>query len=433
MTTPATPTPESPPASEPSTADGPGRLDVAAIRRDFPVLDQRQDGHRLVFLDSAASSQHPRQVLDAMTSFYETSYANVHRGVYQLAERATAAYEGARGKVARFIGAPSANEVVFTKNATEAINLVAGSWGRANLKAGDAVVLTLMEHHANIVPWQMLAAQIGFEIRWVPLTDEGHLDLSDLDRLLDGAKLFAFTAMSNVLGTLNPVARLTAAAHEKGALALVDACQWVPHLPTDVVAMGADFVAFSAHKMLGPSGIGVLWARSELLEAMPPFLGGGGMILNVTTEGFTPDVPPARFEAGTPPIAEAVGLAAAIDYLSGLGMDAVHRHEVELTGYALRTLKAEVGDALTIYGPSEPSERGGVLSIALEGVHAHDISQVLDTQAVCIRPGHHCAKPLMRVLGAPATARASIYVYNDTDDIDALAAALVAARDFFKL
>ncbi len=419
-----TTTPPSPPLAT---------LDVAAIRRDFPVLSQRQDGHRLVFLDSAASSQHPRQVLDAMTSFYETSYANVHRGVYQLAERATAAYEGARGKVARFIGAPSADEVVFTKNATEAINLVAGSWGRANLGPGDAVVLTLMEHHANIVPWQMLAAQVGFEIRWVPLTDDGQLDLTDLDRLLDGAKLFAFTAMSNVLGTLNPVARLTAAAHEKGALALVDACQWVPHLPTDVVAMGADFVAFSAHKMLGPSGIGVLWARAELLEAMPPFLGGGGMILNVTTEGFTPDAPPARFEAGTPPIAEAVGLAAAIDYLTGLGMDAVHRHEVELTGYALRTLKAEVGDALTIYGPSEPSERGGVLSIALEGVHAHDISQVLDTQAVCIRPGHHCAKPLMRVLGAPATARASIYVYNDTDDIDALAAALVAARDFFKL
>ncbi len=419
-----TTTPPSPPLAT---------LDVAAIRRDFPVLSQRQDGHRLVFLDSAASSQHPRQVLDAMTSFYETSYANVHRGVYQLAERATAAYEGARGKVARFIGAPSSNEVVFTKNATEAINLVAGSWGRANLGPGDAVVLTLMEHHANIVPWQMLAAQLGFEIRWVPLTDDGHLDLTDLDRLLDGAKLFAFTAMSNVLGTLNPVARLTAAAHEKGALALVDACQWVPHLPTDVVAMGADFVAFSAHKMLGPSGIGVLWARAELLEAMPPFLGGGGMILNVTTEGFVADAPPGRFEAGTPPIAEAVGLAAAVDYLTGLGMDAVHRHEVELTGYALRTLRAEVGDALTIYGPSEPSERGGVLSIALEGVHAHDISQVLDTQAVCIRPGHHCAKPLMRVLGAPATARASIYVYNDTDDIDALAAALVAARDFFKL
>ncbi len=416
----------------PPTLDPP-TLDVATIRKDFPILEQRQDGRRLVFLDSAASSQHPRQVLDAMTGFYETSYANVHRGVYQLAERATQAYEGARAKVASFIGAGSANEVVFTKNATEAINLVAGSWGRANLKPGDAVVLTIMEHHANIVPWQMLAAQLGFEIRWIPITDDGHLDLSSLDRLLDGAKLVAFTALSNVLGTLNPVARLTAAAKERGALSLVDACQWVPHLPTDVAAMGADFAAFSAHKMLGPSGIGVLWARPELLEAMPPFLGGGGMILNVTTEGFVPDVAPGKFEAGTPPIAEAVGLGAAIDYLTGLGMESVHRHEVELTAYALRTLRAEVGDELIVYGPSEPSERGGVLSLALDGVHAHDISQVLDTQAVCIRPGHHCAKPLMRVLGAPATARASVYIYNDTDDIDALAAALVTARDFFRI
>jgi cysteine desulfurase / selenocysteine lyase len=421
--------PTAPPVAG-STA-GSGRLDVAAIRKDFPILDQRQGNRRLVFLDSAASSQHPRQVLEAMTAFYETSYANVHRGVYQLAERATQAYEGARTKVARFIGASSAAEVVFTKNATEAINLVAGSWGRANLGPGDAVVLTLMEHHANIVPWQILNSQLGFEIRWVPLTEDGQLDVSQLDRLLDGAKLFSFTAMSNVLGTLTPVGELTAAAHAHGALALVDACQSVPHMPTDVLAMGADFVTFSAHKMLGPSGIGVLWARSELLEAMPPFLGGGGMILNVTTEGFIPDVPPGRFEAGTPPIAEAVGLAAAIDYLEALGMDAVHRHEVELTAYALRTLRAEVGEALTIYGPSEPSQRGGVLSLALDGVHAHDVSQVLDSQAVCIRPGHHCAKPLMRLLGAPATARASVYVYNDVDDIDALAAALVAARDFF--
>jgi cysteine desulfurase/selenocysteine lyase len=408
-------------------------LDVATIRKDFPVLEQRQDGRRLVFLDSAASSQHPRPVLDAMTTFYETSYANVHRGVYQLAERATQAYEGARAKVAAFIGAGSPAEVVFTKNATEAVNLVAGSWGRANLGPGDAVVLTLMEHHANIVPWQMLAAQVGFEIRWIPITADGRLDLADLDRQLDGAKLLAFTAMSNVLGTLNPVARLAAAARDHGALSLVDACQWVPHLPTDVAAMDADFMVFSGHKMLGPSGIGVLWGRPELLEAMPPFLGGGGMILNVTTEGFVPDAAPARFEAGTPPIAEAVGLAAAIDYLNALGMEAVHRHEVELTAYALRRLRAEVGEDLTIHGPSEPSARGGVLSLALEGVHAHDVSQVLDTQAVCIRPGHHCAKPLMRVLGAPATARASVYVYNDTDDIDALAAALVTARDFFKL
>lgn len=411
----------------------PPSLDVARIRKDFPILEQSQNGQRLVFLDSAASSQHPRQVLEAMDHLYETSYANVHRGVYQLAERATAAYEGARRRVARFIGAPRAEEVVFTKNATESINLVAGSWGRQNLGPGDAVVLTMMEHHANIVPWQMLAAERGFEIRWIPLTSDGQLDLGDLDRLLDGAKLLAFTAMSNVLGTITPVAELTRAAHDKGALALVDACQWVPHLPTDVAAMGADFVAFSGHKMLAPSGIGVLWGRHELLESMPPFLGGGGMILNVTTEGFIPDAPPARFEAGTPPIAEAVGLAAAIDYLDTLGMDAVRAHEVELTAYALRALTAEVGDSLTIHGPAEPAARGGVLSLALEGVHAHDVSQVLDEHAVCIRPGHHCAKPLMRLLGTPATARASLYVYNDTDDIDALAQALVSARDFFAL
>ena len=321
--------------------------------------------------------------------------------------------------------------MVFTKNATESLNLVSGSWGRANLGPGDAVVLTMMEHHANIVPWQMLAAEKGFEIRWVPVTDDGLLDTSDLDRLLDGAKVFAFTAMSNVLGTINAVADLTAAARANGAISVVDACQWVPHLPTDVSAMGADFVAFSGHKMLGPTGIGVLWGRAELLEAMPPFLGGGGMILNVTTEGFMPDGIPARFEAGTPPIAEAVGLGAAVDYLSALGMEAVRRHEVELTAYALRTLRAEVGEDLQIHGPAEPAARGGVLSLALPDVHAHDISQVLDEHAVCIRPGHHCAKPLMKQLGAAATARASFYVYNDTDDVDALAAALKSARDFF--
>ncbi len=408
-------------------------LDVATIRKDFPILEQSQNGRRLVFLDSAASSQHPRQVLDAMNQLYETSYANVHRGVYQVAERATNAYEQARAKVASFIGATNEKEVVFTKNATEAINLVASSWGRQNLGSGDAVVLTMMEHHANIVPWQMLAQERGFEIRWIPVTDEGYLDLSELDRLLDGAKLLAFTAMSNVLGTINPVAELTAAAKAHGALSLVDACQWVPHLPTDVVDMGADFVAFSGHKMLGPSGIGVLWGAMEHLDAMPPFLGGGGMILNVTTEGFTPDAVPAKFEAGTPPIAEAVGLGAAIDYLENLGMEAVRRHEVELTSYALRTLTAEVGEALTIHGPSEPAARGGVLSLALEGVHAHDVSQVLDEHAVCIRPGHHCAKPLMRELGVPATARASFYVYNDIDDVDALANALNEAQAFFAL
>ena len=419
-------------AASTSPIRGSDRLDVARIRADFPILDQLQDGRRLVFLDSAASSQHPRQVLDAMDVLYRSSYANVHRGVYRLAEQATNAYEASRRRVAAFIGAQT-DEVVFTKNATEAINLVAGSWGRANLVEGDAVVLTLMEHHANIVPWQMLAAELGLEIRWIGLTPDGQLDLTDLDRLLDGAKLFAFTAMSNVLGTLNPVERLTAAGRAAGAVTVVDACQWVPHLPTDVVAMGADFVAFSGHKMLGPSGIGVLWGRAALLDAMPPFLGGGGMILNVTTDGFVPDAPPGRFEAGTPPIAEAVGLAAAVDYLEAIGMDAVRRHEVELTAYALRTLAETVGDDLTIHGPSEPAARGGVLSLLLDGVHAHDVSQVLDQHAVCIRPGHHCAKPLMTELGVAATARASFYVYNDTDDVDALAAALVEARDFFAI
>ncbi|MCP4225659.1 MAG: aminotransferase class V-fold PLP-dependent enzyme, partial [Actinomycetia bacterium] len=300
-------------------------LDVATIRKDFPILEQSQNGRRLVFLDSAASSQHPRQVLDAMNQLYETSYANVHRGVYQVAERATNAYEQARAKVASFIGATNENEVVFTKNATEAINLVANSWGRQNLGSGDAVVLTMMEHHANIVPWQMLAQERGFEIRWIPVTDEGYLDLSELDRLLDGAKLLAFTAMSNVLGTINPVAELTAAAKAHGALSLVDACQWVPHLPTDVVDMGADFVAFSGHKMLGPSGIGVLWGAMEHLDAMPPFLGGGGMILNVTTEGLTPAAAPAAVGAGPPPIAEAVGLGAGRPYLGERRTAAVRR------------------------------------------------------------------------------------------------------------
>jgi cysteine desulfurase/selenocysteine lyase len=408
-------------------------LDVAAIRKDFPVFDLEQNGKRLVFLDSAASSQRPRQVTDAMDELYAHSYANVHRGVYQLANRATDGFEAARQTVARFINAPSASEVIFTKNATEALNLVAGSWGRANLAAGDAVVVSYLEHHANIVPWQMLAAERDLEIRWIPVTDDGQLDLSTLDRLLDGAKVCAVTAMSNVTGALSDVARITAAARAAGAISVVDACQSVPHLPTDVQAMGADFVAFSGHKMLGPTGIGVLWGRAELLEAMPPFLGGGGMILNVTTEGFVPDAIPAKFEAGTPPIAEAVGLAAAINYLEQFGMEAIRRHEVELTAYALRKLTDDLGDSIRIHGPSEPAARGGVFSIELTDVHPHDISQILDEEAVCVRPGHHCAKPLMKQMGVPATARASLYLYNDTDDVDALSDALVKARDFFAL
>ncbi len=408
-------------------------FDVAKIRKDFPILDQTQAGRRLVFLDSAASSQRPQQVLDAMDNAYLTSYANVHRGVYQLAERATNLYEGARKRVAGFIGASSPDEVVFTKNATEALNLVVGSWGRANLKPGDAVVLSMLEHHANIVPWQMLAAERELEIRWIPVHDDGRLDLSELDRLLDGAKALSVTAMSNVTGTLTQLDQLVSAAHAAGAIVVVDACQSVPHMSTNVTAMGADFVVFSGHKMLGPTGIGVLWGRAEHLAAMPPFLGGGGMILNVTTEGFTPDVAPAKFEAGTPPIVEAIGLGAAIDYLESIGMDAIRQHEVELTAYALRKLTADLGSSIRIFGPAEPHERGGVLSIELENVHAHDVSQILDEHAVCIRPGHHCAKPLMRHFGVAATARASFYLYNDRDDVDALAESLVAARDFFAI
>lgn len=407
------------------------QIDGAAIAADFPILSQEVHGRRLVFLDSAASSQKPAPVLAAMDEYYETTHANVHRAAYHLAEAATNAMESARSRVAAFIGSTSASEIVFTKNATESLNLVARSWGESNLGPGDAVVLTQLEHHANIVPWQQLAASRGVELRWIPLTDDGHLDLTDLDRLLDGAKLLALSAMSNVVGTITPVRRLTDAAHAAGALACIDACQYVPHVPTDVTGLGADFLAFSGHKMLGPTGVGVLWARSELLEEMPPFLGGGGMILDVTLDGFTPAEVPHKFEAGTPPIAEIVGLGAAVDYLSELGMERVRAHEVELTAYALRTLTGRFGDDITIYGPGEAADRGGVMSFTFKGIHPHDLSQVLDQHAVCVRPGHHCAKPLMRVLGVGATARASWYVYNDETDIDALGDALEDAGRFF--
>ncbi len=321
----------------------PDPLDVAAVKKDFPLLDVEVHGKRIVYLDSAATSQKPEVVLDTLDRYYRTTNANVHRGVYAIAEEATNQMERARAKVARFIAAPSVREVVFTRNATEACNLVAYSWGRANLHEGDVVVLTQMEHHANIVPWQMLAAERGVELRWIPLTADGHLDLTDLGALLDGAKLLGVTAMSNVLGTINPVAELVAAAHAAGALVLVDACQHVPHLPTDVQAWDADFVAFSAHKMCGPTGVGILWAREALLDAMPPFLGGGEMIRDVRLDGFTTNDLPWKFEAGTPAIAEAIGFGTAIDYLEGLGMEAVRAHEIELTGYAMRTLHERFG------------------------------------------------------------------------------------------
>jgi cysteine desulfurase/selenocysteine lyase len=406
-------------------------LDVAALKKDFPILDREVHGGRLVYLDSANTSQKPRAVLEAIERYYEQSNANVHRGTYLIAEEATAALEGARAKVARFIGAPSTREVVFTKNATEALNLVAKAWGRDNLRAGDAVVLTELEHHANIVPWHQLAAEVGIELRWIPVGADGHLDLTDLDRLVDGARVVSFAAMSNVLGTMLPVERLVEAAHGAGALAVVDASQHVPHLPTDVAAWGADFVAFTGHKMLGPTGIGVLWGTEAVLDATPPFLTGGEMILNVTKEGFTANELPWKFEAGTPPIAEAVGLGAAVDYLTGLDMEAVREHEVSLTGYTLRTLQERFGDDLTVHGPSEPAERGGVLSFSYKDLHPHDLTQVFDQHGVCVRAGHHCAKVLMRQLGVAATARASLYVYNDEADVDALADAIADAAAFF--
>ncbi|HVW31639.1 MAG TPA: SufS family cysteine desulfurase [Acidimicrobiia bacterium] len=417
-----------------STVHAPGPL--ARLRTDFPILDRRVNGKRLVYLDSAATAQKPQAVLDALDGYYREHNANVHRGVYTLAEEATAAYEEARAKTARFINAPSPREVIFTRSTTEATNLVASAWGRSTLAAGDVVVLTHMEHHANVVPWHMLAAERGIELRWIPLTADGHLDLTDLPRLLDGARLLAVTAVSNVLGTINDLPPLVEAAHAAGALVLVDAAQAVPHLTIDVAALGADFVAFSGHKMLGPTGIGVLWARRELLEEMPPFLGGGEMISDVRLDGFTCAELPWKFEAGTPPIAEAVGLGAAIDYLNGVGMEAVRTHELSLARYAFAALGERFGDRFRVHGPADPHDRSGVLSFefttaAGDAVHPHDIAQVLDSEGVCVRAGHHCAKPLMRVLGVTATARASFYVYNDEDDIDALGDALVAVEKMF--
>lgn len=408
-------------------------LDVAAIRADFPMLARQIDGKRLVYLDSGATSQTPNSVIEAMDDYYRNAYASVNRGAYRIAAEATDLVENARADIARFINAPAPHEVIFTKNATEAFNLFVNSWGGANLGPGDAVLISEMEHHANIVPWHMLRERIGFELRWIPLTEDGQLDLTDLDTLLEGVKVVSITAMSNVLGTLNPIRKLADAAHNVGAIMVGDGSQFVPHLPTDVTELGVDVFIFTGHKMLGPTGIGVLWGKTELLEAMPPFLGGGDMIIHVTKEGFTPNVLPHKFEAGTPNIAEIIGLGAAARYLEGLGMSNVREHEVSLTAYALRTLHERFGDDLKVHGPSKPAARGGVLSIEYKDVHPHDLSQVLDGDNVCVRAGHHCAKPLMATLGLNATARASMYVYNDELDVDAFADALEKSDDIFGL
>jgi cysteine desulfurase/selenocysteine lyase len=406
-------------------------FDVARVRADFPILGREINGHPLVYLDSANTSQKPVQVLDVMRAYHEQHNANVSRSVHTLGTESTTAYEDARAKVAAFIGAGSPDEVVFTKNSTEAINLVAYSSAEfLSLGPGDEIVISEMEHHSNIVPWQLLCRRTGATLRWFGVTDDGRLDESQLSTLVnERTKLVSVVHMSNILGTINDVSRIIARAHEVGALVMLDCSQSVPHLPVDVAELGADFIAFTGHKMLGPTGIGVLWGKPAHLEAMPPFLGGGSMIETVTMEKTTFAPPPARFEAGTPPIAEAIGLGAAVDYLSALGMQAIHEHEQEITAYALKTL-ADI-DGVRIFGPLTPEGRGGTVSFAVEGVHPHDVGQILDDLGVEVRVGHHCARPVCARFGVAAMTRASFYLYTTTDEIDALARGIDRVRKVF--
>jgi cysteine desulfurase/selenocysteine lyase len=404
-------------------------LDVEKIRADFPILSQRVHDKPLVYLDSAASSQRPNAVLEAMDLYYSTTHANVHRGVHTLSEQATAQYEAARARVSQFIGACCPKEVIWTRNATEAINLVAYSWGLANLKSGDRILLTEMEHHANLVPWQIIAARTGAALDFVRVADDGTLILDELPRLLTSdTRLFAFTAASNVVGTVNPVKQMTERAHKAGALVLLDGAQAVPHMPVNVQELDVDFMAFSAHKMLGPTGIGALWGRRELLNAMPPFMGGGDMIREVHLRDSRWNELPWKFEAGTPAIAEAVGFGAAADYLNALGMEAVHAHEQQIIAYALERL-AEI-DGLRVLGPGA-GERGGLVSFTLRNVHPHDVAGYLDSLGIAIRAGHHCAQPLHERFGIPASARASFYLYTTPAEVDALVDGLKQVVAFF--
>jgi cysteine desulfurase/selenocysteine lyase len=408
-------------------------IDAAAIRKDFPILEREVNGKPLIYLDSAATTQKPNQVIDAISEYYRTINANVHRGAYLLADEATTAYESARAKVARFVNAAAPSEVVFTRGTTGALNLVAYGWGLDRLEPGSRILLTKMEHHSNVVPWQLVAKRTGAELVYLDIDEEYGVDLSTLDELVDDRlAIVSVSGMSNVTGTIGPVRELVDAAHSVGAIAVVDGAQAVPHLPTDVQAMGADFVAFSSHKMLGPTGIGVLWGKRERLEEMEPLEGGGEMITDVGLYESKWAPSPHKFEAGTPPIAEAVGFGAAVDYLSALGMEDVRRHEIEIASYALERL-ADVPD-LRVFGPTDVTKRGGAISFELADIHAHDLATILDEdQGVAVRAGHHCAKPLMRHFDVPATARASFYVYNVPSDVDALVAGLLKARHVFGL
>lgn len=405
-------------------------LDVMRIREDFPILAREvKPGVPLVYLDSTATSQKPSMVIDAMDHFYRTNNANIHRGVHTLAEESTAMYEKARVKIANFIHARSPREVIYTRNTTESINLVAQTWGRANLHSGDVIILTEMEHHSNLVPWQMLAAEKNLRLEFIPVSEEGLLDLDEYRRLLElKPRLVAFTHMSNVLGTINPVKEIIALAHAAGALALVDGAQSVPHLPVDVTDLDADFLAFSAHKMVGPTGIGALYGKEAILNAMPPFMGGGDMIRKVMLRSFQPNELPHKFEAGTSAIAEAVGFGAAVDYLNSIGMDAIAAHEREIITYALDRLEEVPG--LKIFGPAA-NMKGGVASFTMKGVHPHDVAQILDSVGVAVRAGHHCAMPLHEKFNIPATTRASFYLYNTFEEVDALIDGLGKVNEYF--
>jgi cysteine desulfurase/selenocysteine lyase len=426
-----TATPTAAQLQSPSTSATPAPFDPVSVREDFPILNQQMNGHRFVYLDSASTSQKPSVVIDAVADYYREYNANVHRGIYTIGEKATAEYERARARTARFINAPDSHEVIFTRNATEAINLVAYSWGRRNINRGDAIVLTEMEHHANLVPWQLLVQERDGDLEFIPITDDGILRLDVLEVLLRlKPKLVAFTHVSNTLGTINPVREIVDMAHAAGALVLVDGAQAVPHVPVDVQALGADFYAFSGHKMLAPMGSGALWARRELLEAMPPFLSGGEMIREVHLRRSDFNEIPWKFEAGTPAVGDAIGLGIATEYLTNLGMEAVREHERDLVAYALETLPAKVPD-IELYGPMDPTLRGGVVPFNLPHIHPHDVAQVLDRYGIAVRAGHHCTMPLHERLDLAATARASFNVYSTRDDIDALADGLVEVERVF--
>ena len=406
-------------------------LDVEKIRADFPILSRQVYDKPLVYLDNAATSQKPRQVIDSLSRYYRENNANIHRAIHCLGEESTVAYEEARGRVGKFINAAWTECIVFTRNATESINLVAATWGRANIDKGDEIVLSILDHHSNLVPWQQLAAEKGASIRYIDITDDGILNLDDIDSLITHrTKLVAVTQVSNSLGTINQVDQLTKAAHAQGAVILIDGAQSAPHLPVDVQELDCDFFAFSSHKMLGPTGVGVLYGRQQLLEEMDPFMGGGEMIRTVTTDGSTWNDSPWKFEAGTPNIADVIAFSTALDYLTNLGMNKIRTHEIELTSYALQRLQQM--EELTIYGPLDPKKRGGVISFNFPDIHPHDVGTIVDRRGVAIRAGHHCNMPLMQRLGISGTARASFYIYNTPDEVDTLLDSLKDVSSYFK-